>query len=94
MCRGQCGSVCRSTNYGLDEYDPTNAYNQPRDVHDPHDSCGRSVCIHFSVMDHPCQPGGRVASPGLEGGQVAILRLQRGGLFARNECKHTPGVCE
>src|SRR5215210_3876090 len=26
----------------------------------------------FSVTDRPCQPGGRVAIPDLEGGQVAV----------------------
>jgi hypothetical protein len=26
-------------------------------------------------MDRPCQAGGRVAIPDLEGGQVAVLRL-------------------
>src|SRR5215203_6414987 len=35
-------------------------------------------------MDPPCSPDGRVAGPGLKGGQVAILRLQRGGLLPRN----------
>src|ERR671916_80158 len=63
----------------------------------------RTVLIRFIESNLVASPSARpwkgrgwleVASPGLEGGQVAVLRLQRGGLFARNECKHTPGVCE
>src|SRR5215211_3841697 len=43
-----------------------------------HDFCGRSVYIHFFSHGPSLSPGGRVAIPDLEGGQVAVLRLQRG----------------
>jgi hypothetical protein len=39
----------------------------------------------FSVMDRPCQPGGRVASPDLEGEQVAILQPHAASAEPRNE---------
>src|SRR5918998_1764866 len=45
--RGNRGKAIRTTKNGLEECERTNAYNQPRDVQDPHDSCGRSVCIQF-----------------------------------------------
>ena len=47
--RGNRGKVIRRTKNGLEEYDPTNAHNHPREVEHPHDSCGRSVGIHLSI---------------------------------------------
>src|SRR5215210_8059181 len=37
--------MIRRTKNGLDEYDPCNAHSEPREVHRPHDSCGRPVRI-------------------------------------------------
>src|SRR5215210_9203027 len=39
----------------------------------------------FSAMDRPCQPGGRVASPDLEGEQEAILQPYAATAKPRNE---------
>jgi hypothetical protein len=50
--RGYSGKGIRRTENGLDEYVPSNANNEPREVHRPHDSCGRSVCIRCSVDRH------------------------------------------
>src|SRR5215204_1122426 len=55
--------------------------------------------IIFSVMDRPCQPGARVASPDLEGEQEAILQPHAASTEPRNErsllmseaCVCTPG---
>ena len=48
--RGNRGKMIRRTKNGLDEHDPHNADNEPREVHYPHDSCGRSVWIHCSLV--------------------------------------------
>src|SRR5215210_1768074 len=37
--------MIRPTKNGPDEYDPCNAHSEPREVHRPHDSCGRPVRI-------------------------------------------------
>src|SRR5215218_3673363 len=42
---GKSGKMIRPTKNGPDEYDPCNAHSEPREVHRPHDSCGRPVRI-------------------------------------------------
>ena len=48
--RGNRGKGIRRTKNRLEEYDPTNAYDHPREVKHPHDPCCRSVRIHFSSL--------------------------------------------
>src|SRR5215212_9662107 len=42
---GKSGKMIRPTKNGPDEYEPRYAHNEPREVHCPHDSCGRPVRI-------------------------------------------------
>jgi hypothetical protein len=47
---GNRGKVIWRIKNGFDHYVPHYTYNEPRELHDPHDCCSRPVCIYFSLV--------------------------------------------